>query len=115
MVETQSLSGNIIRMFYELFSHNYIPITYFFLLLISLFFAVKKPTRPNLLLVLGFFLLLFNYEYDKHISEGLRDQTQMSLTQGSTHRKVSILISFVTEFMFPIFIYLAGCGLISSN
>lgn len=109
-----SLSVNLIRFLYELFSHNYIAIAYFLSFLIALFYAVRKPTRTSLLLTIAFALLLFNFEYEKHIAEALRDQTQMSLTQGSTSgfRKLRSLVQIFTEFFVPVGIFALGWAFI---
>lgn len=107
-----SFLANLIRTVYELISHNYVVIAYFSAFLISLFFAIKKPTRTNTLLVIGFALLVFNFEYEKHISEPLRAQTELSLTRGGSFKKLRSLTKILFEFLVPIGTYFAGWTLI---
>lgn len=111
-MQEPSLSGNFVRMMYELFSHNYIVIGYFAGLIVSALAAFKKPTRTHFLIVIGFALLVFNFEYEKHISEGLRDQTVSSVVGQTGNLKAKSLVALFIEFVFPIVTFYLGIALI---
>lgn len=102
------LSGNIIQTIYLLFSHNYIVFAYFLGLLVSLFINIKNPSRYATFLLLGFALLVFSFEYDKHIVSGLRDQTMLSLITEKPHYTAERWINLVTSNVLPIFFYISG-------
>lgn len=109
----QNLSQGIIRTLYLTFSHNELVIAYVVGLAISALMAFKRPSRFYLLLLLGFAILAFNFEYDKHIIDALREQTLTSIvTDPGKHFKAQRLINlFITELM-PVIFYIAGWGCI---
>ena len=109
---TPDLQQSIIHTIYALFIHNYIVFAYFFGFLLSVFVSVKKPSRFSVLLMLGFAVLTFSFEYDKHIIEGLRQQTLQSLTTAEPHLRFQRGISVLITEVFPVVFYLLGWGLI---
>ncbi|MDP4009567.1 MAG: hypothetical protein Q8P53_01140 [Candidatus Shapirobacteria bacterium] len=109
---TPDLSANIISTLYLLFSHNYIVFAYFTGLVISIFLSLYRPSRYATLLLLGFALLTFSYEYDKHIVDGLRDQTLTSLITAKPHYTVQRWINIAVGEILPIFFYTLGWFLI---
>lgn len=109
---TPDLSANIITTLYLLFSHNYIVFAYFTGLVISVFLSLNRPSRYATLLLLGFALLTFSYEYDKHIVDGLRDQTLTSLITAKPHYTVQRWINIAIGEILPIFFYTFGWFLI---
>lgn len=109
---TPDLSANIISTLYLLFSHNYIVFAYFTGLIISVFLSLYRPSRYATLLLLGFALLTFSYEYDKHIVDGLRDQTLTSLITAKPHYTVQRWINIAVGEILPIFFYTFGWFLI---
>lgn len=102
------LQKSLINTFYLTFTHNYIPIAYFGGILISLMMSIYKPSRFTIFLLLGFTLLLFGYEYDKHIVAGLREQTLNSIATEIPHYKLQRIISLIISDLLPIFLYLSG-------
>ena len=106
------LQQNIMVTVYLLFSHNYIAFAYFTGLIISIILSIKWPSRFSTYSFLGFAILLFSYEYDKHIIEGLRQQTLRSLITLPPHLRFQRLISVTITEILPILFYIAGWAFI---
>lgn len=107
MVSTD-LSFNIIQTLYSLFIHNYIVFMYFIGLIISIILNYKHPSRHGLLLIIGFSLLAFSYEYDKHIVNSLREQTLNSLITIKAHYTLEKWINIALGVLLPILLYISG-------
>ena len=100
---------------YLMFSHNYEAIAYFSGMLLGIALSVWKPSRFSIFVLLGFAVLLFSFEYDKHIITGLRNQTLLSLSTAQPHLRFQRLINlFISEFL-PIFFYVLGWGMIFTS
>lgn len=102
------LATNVIHTIYALFIHNYILLAYILGLVLALGLALKKPSRFALLFSIGFGVLVFSFEYDKHIVDGLRTQTLNSLITTQPHYKVQRLINLVVGEVTPIILYITG-------
>jgi hypothetical protein len=102
------LTSNLIHTIYLLFAHNYIVFAYFLGLLISIILSIKHPSKFTVFLLLGFALLTFSFEYDKHIAEGLRNQTVNSLITERPHYTVQKWLNLVITDLLPIFFYSIG-------
>lgn len=109
---TPDLSQNIIHTIYLTFAHNYILFAYLFGLFISVVMSLKKPSRYATLLILGFAILAFSFEYDKHIIDGLREQTLNSLITVKQHYKVQKWTTVMLTEIAPICLYIGGWVLI---
>lgn len=106
------LQQNVVHTIYALFVHNYIVFAYFFGFLLSVFISIKKPSRFSIFMLLGFAILTFSFEYDKHIVDGLREQTLQSLITDQPHLRLQRTIGAIVSEVLPIFFYLLGWGLI---
>ena len=106
------LTYGIIHTIYATFIHNYILFAYLLGFLIALLMAFKKPSRYSLFLILGFAILAFSFEYDKHIIEGLREQTIQSLIIEKPHYTVQKWVSVFIGEILPLFFYALGWLLI---
>ena len=106
------LQQNLIITAYLLFSHNYIAFIYLIGFLISTLLSIIKPSRFAILNLLGFLILLFSYEYDKHIIVGLREQTLNSLITETPHYKLEKVVNLIISQGLPIFFYILGWFLI---
>lgn len=106
------LQQNIIITFYLLFSHNYEAFAYFVGIVIGIVLAFYRPSRFALLILLGFVILLFSFEYDKHIIVGLREQTLKSLITTTPHFKVARVVNLLLSDIMPILLYVAGWGMV---
>lgn len=83
---------NLLYTIYFIFLHNFEAILYSFGIIGATAWAFYKPTRGKLLMIWGFIILLFAFEYDKHILEPLKEQTIQSLvTQRESPRIVHII------------------------
>lgn len=102
------LGQNILVTIYLLFTHNYIAIAYFIGLIISIIMAVYKPSRFTTFTLLGFAILLFSFEYDKHIIAGFREQTINSLITATPHYKLQKILDLVISEIFPVLFYVTG-------
>lgn len=102
------LQQNIIITLYLLFSHNYEAIAYFTGLVISIGLALYRPSRFTTFALLGFAILLFSFEYDKHIIVGFREQTVRSLITLQPHYKLQKLLNLVISELLPVLFYVTG-------
>jgi hypothetical protein len=107
---TPDLQQNIVTTIYLLFSHNYVPIAYFAGMVIGIGLSIYKPSRFATFIMLGFAILLFGYEYDKHIISGLREQTMKSLITEKPHYRIQRLVDIFTSEILPMLFYLTGWG-----
>lgn len=105
---TADLQQNILVTIYLLFSHNYIAFAYVIGLIISIALAIYRPSRFTTFAFLGFAILLFSFEYDKHIIEGFREQTLRSLITITPHYKVQRILDVVITHLLPVLLYITG-------
>lgn len=105
---TPDLQQNILVTLYLLFSHNYIVFAYFLGLIISIILAIYRPSRFTTFILLGFAILLFSFEYDKHIILPLRDQTINSLITLTPHYKVQKIVDLLISVVLPVLFYTIG-------
>lgn len=106
------IKQNFIITIYLLFTHNYIAFAYFGGLLISFFLSLIKPSRFSVLMLVGFLILLFSFEYDKHLIVPFREQTLKSLIAQTPHYRLQKLINLTISEILPMFFYTLGWGLI---
>ncbi len=109
---TPDLTYGFIHTVYATFIHNYILFAYLLGLSIALILAFKKPSRYSFFLILGFAVLAFSFEYDKHIIEGLREQTLQSLIIEKPHYTAQKWVSVFISEILPLFFYALGWLLI---
>jgi hypothetical protein len=102
------LGQNISTTIYLLFSHNYIAMAYFLGLIIGIILAIYRPSRFATFIFLGFAILLFSYEYDKHIIDAFREQTIKSFITAQPHFRLQRIIDVVIAEILPILFYIAG-------
>ena len=63
--------------------------------------ALYIPNRAKILLLWGFLILLFAFEYNKHILEPLRQQTLNSLVTERKSARIEHYINKVTTRILP--------------
>ena len=105
---TAELQQNILVTIYLLFSHNYEAIAYFAGLIFAVILAVYRPSRLAVFALLGFAILLFSFEYDKHIITGFREQTIKSLITITPHFKLQRLLNLIISELLPVLFYVTG-------
>ena len=109
---TPDLRQNILTTIYLLFSHNYIALAYFGGMVIGGILAFWKPSRFAILNLFGFAILLFSYEYDKHIISGLREQTLKSLITETPHFRLQRYVNLFISDLLPVLFYILGWGMV---
>lgn len=105
---TPDLQQNILVTIYLLFSHNYIAFAYLVGLLVGIGLSLYRPSRFATMILLGFAILLFSFEYDKHIIEAFRQQTLTSLITIKQHYKVQHIVNLLITEILPVVFYVAG-------
>jgi hypothetical protein len=106
------ISQGIVTTIYNTFSHNSEAFAYFVGMCIGIGLMIRKPSRFATFVMLGFALLLFGFEYDKHIIIGLRDQTLTSLATARPHLRFNRIVSIFISELLPIIFYAAGWVLV---
>ncbi|PIY72066.1 hypothetical protein COY87_02870 [Candidatus Roizmanbacteria bacterium CG_4_10_14_0_8_um_filter_33_9] len=96
-------------------THNAPVIIYGLGILYAVIHSIIKPSRGSVILLLGFILLLFGFEYDKHILEGLREQTINALITIQEHNKVRRIINIITLKAIPFLAPLLGWCMVTSG
>jgi hypothetical protein len=73
---------------------------------LAILIALIKPTRAMILIMLGFGLLLFGFQYNKHILIPLKQQTESALiTERQSHRTqraIDLTLARVLPLAFPL-------------
>lgn len=105
---TPDLKQNIFYMTYFIVKHNLSAIIYGTGILFSIILAVIKPSRKAILILLGFIILLFAFEYNKHIAEPLHKQTIESLITLKRYYKLEWIIQVVLTKVLPILLPAIG-------
>jgi hypothetical protein len=108
MTITPDLKQNILYMLYFIVLHNWQVIVYGMGIAIATAAALWRPRRSFVVWMIGFSLLLFAFEYDKHIQESLKDQTMQSLITVQEHAKVRRAVSVSIDKLIPYGLPLLG-------
>lgn len=109
------LIQNLIHTAYSTFDHNQSVLAYFVGVVICTVLAIWKPNRFSILMLIGFALLGFGFEYDKHFVGPLTRQTLAAIVQNpDTHYRASKAINIFLGEVLPIVFYLLGWGAIFS-
>lgn len=98
---TPELSQNIFYTVYFTVAHNALAIFYAAGIAVSIILSIIKPSRKSVILLLGFIVLLFSFEYTKHIEEGLKQQTLNSLITIQEHNQVRRIVNAFTTKLLP--------------
>ncbi len=112
MIITPDLKQNIIITVYLTIVHNFVAFTYSMGILVSIFLALRKPSRATIFLLLGFILLLFGFEYQKHILDALKEQTINSLITIQEHHQVRRIVNGVLIKLIPFLLPFTGWCLV---
>ena len=108
MIITPDLKQNILYTVYLTITHNMPVFVYGTGILVSVILALIKPSRSSVFFLLGFILLLFAYEYQKHILDGLKEQTINALITVQEHNKVRRIVNIILVKALPILLPLSG-------
>lgn len=96
------LRQNIFYTVYFTVTHNLPVFIYGAGIFVFAILALHKPRRSFILLLLGFIILLFSFEYEKHILEGLKEQTINALITIKEYGLVRRIINFVLVKALPL-------------
>lgn len=106
------LKQNIFYTALFIIMHNFMALVFLAGIAISAFILIIRPSRWSTLLLFGFIILLFGFEYNKHIVEPLKEQTLNSLITIQEHNKVRRLVNIILVKGLPILLPLAGWSLV---
>lgn len=112
MALTPELKQNIFYTVYFTVTHNVPVFVYGTGILVSAVLAILKPKRSYVLFLLGFIILLFAFEYQKHILDGLKEQTINALITIQEHNLVRRIINIVLIKLLPIGMPVVGWSFI---
>jgi hypothetical protein len=102
-----SLTDGLIDTVFLTFIHNQDAIGYFLGIIISIGLLFYRPSRTNLLLLIGFIFLLFGFEYNKHIIAPLEDQTISSIgAEGDS----AVFLKRIFQKLLPLGFFVIGWG-----
>jgi hypothetical protein len=99
---------NILVAMFLLIEHNFFAIAFLGGAIVSTGLALYKPSRGAVLMIIGFTLLLFAFEYQKHIVEGLLEQTKGSLITERQSYRLEWVLDKTFGKVLPPFLYLVG-------
>ncbi len=107
------LIKNAIVAFYKFYDHNALVFYLGLLLLVVVIRLIAKPSRYYVLLMIGLSVLVFSFEYQKHLVphffSHLLDPIVDPSTHGRTYRYSSLFISQV----FPVLLDILGWFMIA--
>ena len=92
------------------FAHNQYAIAFFAGALIALGLLIYKPSRFATFLLVGFLTLLIGFEYDKHILEGLQNQTLDSLSLENDDAGFRSILVGTFQKLLPLGFFAVGWG-----
>lgn len=96
-----------------LVQHNFFALAFLGGVIGSVGLALYKPSRGAVLMIVGFAILLFALEYQKHILDGLLEQTKGSLITERQSYRLEWLLDKTFGKVLPPFLYLVG-GIITA-
>lgn len=109
---TPDLKQNIFYMMKFLIQHNFLALIYAIGIFGGIILSILKPSRKTIVLMLGFIVLLFSFEYNKHIVDSLREQTINSLITVQEHNTVRRIINILTLKLIPLGTPLLGWAMV---
>jgi len=99
---------NLFYSLYFLVLHNFIAIVYSLGILVSGIINFWKPKRTWFLIFLGCIVLLFSFEYNKHILESLREQTLNSLITERQSYRIERVVNVTLAKLLPTGLMILG-------
>jgi len=102
----------LFQLVYWTWLHNYQVIALGFGCLLAIGLMLYKPKRIYMIFLLGFFLLILQFEYLKHFQEHLEEQTIQTVVLQEGQSKIKKAISLFFDRLIPFGLYLGGWGMI---
>lgn len=105
---------NLLTTIYSFYSHN-APLVFYGIIVVLLFIKLLiKPSRLTAFLLLGFAVLLFNFEYGKHIFSQVKSHwLDLIFPEGTRFTKYNVL-RVLLENVLPIVLDILGWGIITA-
>jgi hypothetical protein len=95
---------------YFTFLHNSEVFGYALASLTALLMLLKKPSRRMVFFFVGFLLLVFHFEYQKHIVAGLAEQTVDTIFIEEGNYRARWLTSVGIYHLLPLLAWIGGWG-----
>ncbi len=99
---------NVFVMAKLMIEHNFLAMAFLGGLIASMGYALWKPSRGAIFLMIGFGLLLFAFQYEKHIADALIEQTTGSLITERQSGRIEWLVQKVLGKAATPLLYLSG-------
>lgn len=109
---TTDLKMGILSTIYSTWLHNNLAIALVLGIGFSALLLIFKPKRKMVFFFLGFLLLLLQFEYQKHFSKTLEQQTVNSVILQGEHLRAKSVIEDVFQKIIPFMLWLVGWGLV---
>ena len=103
---------NILYTAYFILIHNVQALLYVVGIITVTTWALYKPTRGKIVMLWGFIILLFAFEYSKHILEPLKEQTIQSLITQRESVRIEYYITKILTRAVPFGLPILGWMLI---
>lgn len=100
--------GQIGVFFKNILIHNSLAVVFATGAVIWFLLALYRPTRTKLITLIGFLILLFAFEYNKHIATPLLLQTQQTLQTQIAHARFDWLVRVILTKIGPVVLYGIG-------
>lgn len=98
---------------YSFYDHNGPLIFFGGMAILCLLLALKHPGKFYLLLFIGFLILTFNFEYDKHLFFKIRTDMLDLVFPPEERFKKYAFVRYFLEFLLPILLDIIGWGTIA--
>ncbi len=109
---TNTLKAGLLSTIYATWLHNNLAIGLVLAIGISALLLIFKPKRKLVFFLLGFILLLLQFEYQKHFGKALEEQTINSvILQGESLRAKSVMEDFFQK-LIPFALWAGGWGMV---
>ena len=102
------MKQGLFQLVYFTFLHNELAIGFALLAIVSLVILIKKPARRYVFFFVGFLILLFHFEYNKHIVKDLADQTVSTVFLEEGNYKARWLTNGLIYHAVPTVLWLIG-------
>ncbi|MEK7595690.1 MAG: hypothetical protein AAB443_03865 [Patescibacteria group bacterium] len=98
---------NFINTAYSFYSHNWQLVYFGGFALLCFLRLILKPSRYYALLLLGFMLLLFEFEYTKHLIPHVRENVTELILVGPARRSFGATNTFFSKLL-PVIMQFSG-------
>ncbi|HRN71150.1 MAG TPA: hypothetical protein PLS49_08280 [Candidatus Woesebacteria bacterium] len=103
---------NLLYTIYFMILHNYEAMFYLAGSVVMALWMLYRPSRAKFLIFLGFAILLFAFQYTKHIVDPLLEQTTNSLITERESWRIERYLTLLLGRVVPLFLPIVGWALI---